>query len=86
MDKLDYEARLNIPLSVGDLMVLEALSKKLQKNKTDRTTNRITKASIVRALIPLLKANIEELSKLEVKTEKELSNILKKLFVLNPTK
>lgn len=86
MDKLDYEARLNIPLSVGDLMVLEALSKKLQKNKTDRTTNRITKASIVRALIPLLKANIEELSKLEVKTEKELSNILKKIFVLNPTK
>lgn len=86
MDKLDYEARLNIPLSVGDLMVLEALSKKLQKNKTDRTTNRITKASIVRALIPLLKANIEELSKLEVKTEKELSNILKKIFVLNPIK
>ena len=47
MEKLEYEARLNIPLSVGDLMLLEALSKKIQSNKTDRTTNIITKASIV---------------------------------------
>ncbi len=84
MEKLEYEARLNIPLSVGDLMLLEALSKKLQSNKTDRTTNRITKASIVRAFIPVLKANFEELSQLEVKTEKELSNIFKKNFTFNP--
>lgn len=84
MEKLEYEARLNIPLSVGDLMVLEALSKKLQKNKTDRTSNRITKASIVRAFIPVLKANFEELSQLEVKTERELTNLLKKYFTFNP--
>ena len=57
MKKLELEGRLNIPLSEKDLMNLELLDYRLQKNKTDRSTNRITKASLIRALIAMLVSN-----------------------------
>lgn len=72
MKKLEYEARLNIPLSEKDLMNLELLASRLQKNKTDRSTNRITKASLIRALIAMLVSNKDVISTLQVKDEKEL--------------
>lgn len=74
MKKLELEGRLNIPLSEKDLMNLELLASRLQKNKTDRSTNRITKASLIRALIALLVSNKDVLSTLQVKDEKELVN------------
>lgn len=72
MKKLELEGRLNIPLSEKDLMNLELLASRLQKNKTDRSTNRITKASLIRALIAMLVSNKDVLSTLQVKDEKEL--------------
>ena len=72
MKKLELEGRLNIPLSEKDLMNLELLASRLQKNKTDRSTNRITKASLIRALIALLVSNKDVISTLQVKDEKEL--------------
>lgn len=74
MKKLELEGRLNIPLSEKDLMNLELLASRLQKNKTDRSTNRITKASLLRALIAMLVSNKDVLSTLQVKDEKELVN------------
>lgn len=74
MKKLELEGRLNIPLSEKDLMNLELLASRLQKNKTDRSTNRITKASLIRALIAMLVSNKDVLSTLQVKDEKELVN------------
>lgn len=72
MKKLELEGRLNIPLSEKDLMNLELLASRLQKNKTDRSTNRITKASLIRALIAMLISNKDLISSLQVKDEKEL--------------
>ena len=72
MKKLELEGRLNIPLSEKDLMNLELLASRLQKNKTDRSTNRITKASLIRALIAMLVSNKDIMSTLQVKDEKEL--------------
>ena len=72
MKKLELEGRLNIPLSEKDLMNLELLASRLQKNKTDRSTNRITKASVIRALIAMLVSNKDVISTLQVKDEKEL--------------
>lgn len=72
MKKLELEGRLNIPLSEKDLMNLELLASRVQKNKTDRSTNRITKASLIRALIAMLVSNKDVLSTLQVKDEKEL--------------
>lgn len=72
MKKLELEGRLNIPLSEKDLMNLELLASRLQKNKTDRSTNRITKASLLRALIAMLVSNKDVISTLQVKDEKEL--------------
>lgn len=72
MKKLELEGRLNIPLSEKDLINLELLASRLQKNKTDRTTNRITKASLIRALIAMLVSNKDVISTLQVKDEKEL--------------
>ena len=72
MKKLELEGRLNIPLSEKDLMNLELLASRLQKNKTDRSTNRITKASLIRALIAMLVSNKDLISSLQVKDEKEL--------------
>lgn len=72
MKKLELEGRINIPLSEKDLMNLELLASRLQKNKTDRSTNRITKASLIRALIAMLVSNKDVLSTLQVKDEKEL--------------
>ena len=72
MKKLELEGRLTIPLSEKDLMNLELLASRLQKNKTDRSTNRITKASLIRALIAMLVSNKDVLSTLQVKDEKEL--------------
>lgn len=74
MKKLELEGRLNIPLSEKDLMNLELLASRLQKNKTDRSTNRITKASLIRALIAMLVSNKDLISTLQVKDEKELIN------------
>ena len=74
MKKLELEGRLNIPLSEKDLMNLELLASRLQKNKTDRSTNRITKASLIRALIAMLVSNKDVISTLQVKDEKELSS------------
>lgn len=74
MKKLELEGRLNIPLSEKDLMNLELLASRLQKNKTDRSTNRITKASLIRALIAMLVSNKDVISTLQVKDEKELIN------------
>lgn len=74
MKKLELEGRLNIPLSEKDLMNLELLASRLQKNKTDRSTNRITKASLIRALIAMLVSNKDVISTLQVKDEKELLN------------
>ena len=74
MKKLELEGRLNIPLSEKDLMNLELLASRLQKNKTDRSPNRITKASLIRALIAMLVSNKDVLSTLQVKDEKELVN------------
>lgn len=74
MKKLELEGRLNIPLSEKDLMNLELLASRLQKNKTDRSTNRITKASLIRALIAILVSNKDVISTLQVKDEKELIN------------
>lgn len=74
MKKLELEGRLNIPLSEKDLMNLELLASRLQKNKTDRSTNRITKASLIRALIAMLVSNKDLISALQVKDEKELIN------------
>ena len=67
MKKLELEGRLNIPLSEKDLMNLELLASRLQKNKTDRSTNRITKASLIRALIAMLVSNKDVISTLQVK-------------------
>lgn len=72
MKKLELEGRLNIPLSEKDLMNLELLASRLQKNKTDRSTNRITKASLIRALIAMLVSNKDVISTLQIKDEKEL--------------
>ena len=72
MKKLELEGRLNIPLNEKDLMNLELLASRLQKNKTDRSTNRITKASLIRALIAILVSNKDVISTLQVKDEKEL--------------
>ena len=72
MKNLELEGRLNIPLSEKDLMNLELLASRLQKNKTDRSTNRITKASLIRALIAMLVSNKDVISTLQVKDEKEL--------------
>ena len=72
MKKLELEGRLNIPLSEKDLMNLELLASRLQKNKTDRSTNRITKASLIRALIAMIVSNKDVISTLQVKDEKEL--------------
>lgn len=72
MKKLELEGRLNIPLSEKDLINLELLASRLQKNKTDRSTNRITKASLIRALIAMLVSNKDLISTLQVKDEKEL--------------
>ena len=72
MKKLELEGRLNIPLSEKDLMNLELLASRLQKNKTSRSTNRITKASLIRALIAMLVSNKDVISTLQVKDEKEL--------------
>lgn len=72
MKKLELEGRLTIPLSEKDLINLELLASRLQKNKTDRSTNRITKASLIRALIAMLVSNKDVLSTLQVKDEKEL--------------
>lgn len=72
MKKLELEGRLNIPLSEKDLMNLELLASRLQKNKTDRSTNRITKASLIRALIAMLVSSKDVISTLQVKDEKEL--------------
>lgn len=72
MKKLELEGRLNIPLSEKDLMNLELLASRLQKNKTDRSTNRITKSSLIRALIAMLVSNKDVISTLQVKDEKEL--------------
>ena len=72
MKKLELEGRLNIPLSEKDLMNLELIASRLQKNKTDRSTNRITKASLIRALIAMLVSNKDVISTLQVKDEKEL--------------
>lgn len=72
MKKLELEGRLNVPLSEKDLMNLELLASRLQKNKTDRSTNRITKASLIRALIAMLVSNKDVISTLQVKDEKEL--------------
>ena len=72
MKKLELEGRLNIPLSEKDLMNLELLASRLQKNKTNRSTNRITKASLIRALIAMLVSNKDVISTLQVKDEKEL--------------
>lgn len=72
MKKLELEGRLNIPLSEKDIMNLELLASRLQKNKTDRSTNRITKASLIRALIAMLVSNKDVISTLQVKDEKEL--------------
>ena len=74
MKKLELEGRLNIPLSEKDLMNLELLASRLQKNKTDRSTNRITKASLIRALIAMIVSNKDVISTLQVKDEKELIN------------
>ena len=74
MKKLELEGRLNIPLSEKDLINLELLASRLQKNKTDRTTNRITKASLIRALIAMLVSNKDVISTLQIKDEKELVN------------
>ena len=74
MKKLEIEGRLNIPLSEKDLMNLELLASRLQKNKTDRSTNRITKASLIRALIAMLVSNKDVISTLQIKDEKELVN------------
>jgi len=74
MKKLELEGRLNIPLSEKDLMNLELLASRLQKNKTDRSTNRITKASLIRALIAMLVSNKDVISTLQIKDEKELVN------------
>ena len=82
MKKLELEGRLNIPLSEKDLMNLELLASRLQKNKTDRSTNRITKASLIRALIAMLVSNKDILSTLQVKDEKELINYFVKHSVL----
>ena len=72
MKKLELEGRINIPLSEKDLMNLELLASRLQKNKTDRSTNRITKASLIRALIAMLVSNKDVISTLQIKDEKEL--------------
>lgn len=72
MKKLELEGRLNVPLSEKDLINLELLASRLQKNKTDRSTNRITKASLIRALIAMLVSNKDVISTLQVKDEKEL--------------
>lgn len=72
MKKLELEGRLNIPLSEKDLINLELLASRLQKNKTDRSTNRITKASLIRSLIAMLVSNKDVISTLQVKDEKEL--------------
>lgn len=82
MKKLELEGRLNIPLSEKDLMNLELLASRLQKNKTDRSTNRITKASLIRALIAMLVSNKDVISTLQVKDEKELINYFVKHSVL----
>ena len=82
MKKLELEGRLNIPLSEKDLMNLELLASRLQKNKTDRSTNRITKASLIRALIAMLVSNKDIISTLQVKDEKELINYFVKHSVL----
>lgn len=82
MKKLELEGRLNIPLSEKDLMNLELLASRLQKNKTDRSTNRITKASLIRALIAMLVSNKDVISTLQVKDEKELVNYFVKHSVL----
>ena len=74
MKKLELEGRLNIPLSEKDLINLELLASRLQKNKTDRSTNRITKASLIRALIAMLVSNKDVISTLQIKDEKELVN------------
>lgn len=72
MKKLELEGRLNIPLSEKDLINLELLASRLQKNKTDRSTNRITKASLIRALIAMIVSNKDVINTLQVKDEKEL--------------
>ena len=82
MKKLELEGRLNIPLSEKDLMNLELLASRLQKNKTDRSTNRITKASLIRALIAMLVSNKDVISTLQVKDEKELINYFVKHSIL----
>lgn len=82
MKKLELEGRLNIPLSEKDLINLELLASRLQKNKTDRSTNRITKASLIRALIAMLVSNKDVISTLQVKDEKELINYFVKHSVL----
>ena len=82
MKKLELEGRLNIPLSEKDLMNLELLASRLQKNKTDRSTNRITKASLIRALIAMLVSSKDVISTLQVKDEKELINYFVKHSVL----
>ena len=82
MKKLELEGRLNLPLSEKDLMNLELLASRLQKNKTDRSTNRITKASLIRALIAMLVSNKDVISTLQVKDEKELINYFIKHSVL----
>ena len=82
MKKLELEERLNIPLSEKDLMNLELLASRLQKNKTDRSTNRITKASLIRALIAMLVSNKDVISTLQVKDEKELISYFVKHSVL----
>ena len=82
MKKLELEGRLNIPLSEKDLMNLELLASRLQKNKTDRSTNRITKASLIRALIAMLVSNKDVISTLQVKDEKELISYFVKHSVL----
>lgn len=82
MKKLELEGRLNIPLSEKDLMNLELLASRLQKNKTDRSTNRITKASLIRALIAMLVSNKDVISTLQVKDEKELISYFVKHSIL----
>ena len=82
MKKLELEGRLNIPLSEKDLINLELLASRLQKNKTDRSTNRITKASLIRALIAMLVSNKDVISTLQVKDEKELISYFVKHSVL----
>ena len=80
MEKLELEARLNIPLSTQDLMSVEYLARYWQSNKQDKTSNRITKASVIRAMISLFREHIEELKQLQVKNEKDLIKQIKTFF------